>query len=356
MSLTVVQAYDNIEKIITHGFLTAGVSYAGHHFLLKSMTDKEYGNLALYRRDDDVFADILYHLSFCTVFIDSSNFLENRFIRIPQLVQFYSTLPVVFVTKIKDTIQKLNKHYLNSLSFLEGFCYTDKSRYLWRILNLENRDHYLGIAGLSNVGMNSVQENWIVINKRLDEEELYSKDLNLALLISSAMNPKGTKVISRNYDTQKKELDELRKDIAEYGYDRKRVTEQKKKSDWSAPVKSREDLVRELYRQMEGKKDKHDLFIEEWVRSQQSMAEEAKKQAEDRQKEFRAKIDALDMSSTEGSKPISASELRKILADKKELQRDAPIQEFMTAAAQNESSERFLKKISSTVIRASKED
>jgi hypothetical protein len=197
--------------------------------------------------------------------------------------------------------------------------------------------------------MNSVQENWTIINKRLDDEDAYGRDLNFALLVASSMNPKGTKVISRNYDFHRKELEELREDIAKYGYDRKRVEEQKKEALWTAPIKSREDLVRELYRQMSGKKDKHDLFIEAWIKQQRDAAERAKEQAEARQQEFRAKIKDIDLSAVEDSKPISTSDLNKILAQRKsEMSVSAP----MVVHDEREEKDRYIRKMSSTIIRS----
>lgn len=353
MSLDIQQSYDNIERILLYGFLTAGVSLKDNHFLLKNITDKEYANLDLYRATDNKMADILYGISFCTAFINNNNFLEDRFSKIQELSQFYLGLPVTFVVKIKNTIEKLNEIYLESIRFLEGFCYTDRSRYLWRVFDINNRSKYLGIPGLDSVGMNAVQENWIVINKRLDDEDVYERELNFALLVASSMNPKGSKTLSKNYDAHKRELDELRQEIAKYGYDRKRVEEQRKKSEWAVPLQSREDLVRELYRQMSGQKDKHDLFIEEWVRKQKAAADEAKKKVEERQKEFRVKLQDVDLSRIEESRPVSKMEINKILGQKK---KDFSVSSPMIPVNEHEGKELFIKKIGSTVIRSDKKE
>ena len=349
MGLNVEQAYDSIEKILLYGFVTVGVSYGDDHFLFKNITDKEYSNLDLYRSSDNLKSDVLYHLAFCTVFINNRNYLENRFTGVHELVQIYLSLPVAFVVRIRDAIQKLNTEYLAAVKFLEGFCYTDRSRYLWRVFDVNNRSKYLGIPGLDSVGMNSVQENWTIINKRLDDEDAYGRDLNFALLVASSMNPKGTKVLSRNYDSHRKELEELRDDIAKYGYDRKRVEEQKKEAVWTAPIKSREDLVRELYRQMSGKKDKHDLFIDAWIKQQRDAAERAKEQVEARQQEFRAKLKDIDLSTVEDSKPISTSDLNKILAQRKT---DMAVSTPMVVPDEREDKDRYIRKMSSTIIRS----
>jgi hypothetical protein len=348
MSLTVEQAYKNVEKIIVNGFLTASMFYGDTHFLFKNITDKEYANLGYYRQENDLFSDMVYHLSFCTALVNGLNYLEDRFFRIHDLLEFYVKLPSVFVEKIYETIQKLNGVYIESLDYLEGFCYTDRSRHLWQVLDINNRSSFTGIAGVDNVGINSVQENWIIINKRLDDEESYQRELQLSLMVASATNPKGTKSISKSFDQRKTELDELRADIAKYGYDRERVREQQEKAIWTAPLKSRDDLVRELYRQMAGKKDKHDLFMDRWIAEQRAKAEEAKINAEKRQKEFREKFSEAELGAMEESKPVSALELKAKL-DKGVT--PAGVGLAISTAEHVGERENFLKKISSTVIR-----
>jgi hypothetical protein len=352
MSLLVTEAYDRIEKIITYGFLFAKISYGDHTFLLKNITDKEYSNVELYKNSNSKIADVLYHLSFCTVLVDSRNFLCDRFLRIPELVDFYSTAPVSFVLKIKNAVQELNRMYLEALSYLEGFCYTDRSHHLWQVLDLSSRGNFTGIAGIDNVGLNSVQENWRIINSRMDEEQEYQRELSLSLLVASSMNPKGTKVISNNFDASKKELEELREEIAKYGYDKKRVEDQKKQDLWTAPLKSREDLVRELYRQMEGKKDKHDLFIDQWVAAQKAKAVEAQRQAEARQREFREKLSEADISTFEGSRPVSKVELEKILNQQRSGSPNVHTEKYMSAYEGDDKNARFIKKISTRILRA----
>jgi hypothetical protein len=257
---------------------------------------------------------------------------------------------MVFLMKIRDAIRKLNDEFIESIDFLEGFCYTDRSRYLWKVLDLSRRDEFVGFSGLRNTGLNSVQENWIIINKRLDEEDEYKKDFHLAILIASSSNPKGAKTISKNYEFQMKELDELRKDIAQYGYDRKRVEEQQRPEGWAAPLRTKDDLVKELYREMSGHKDKHDLFIEKWLEQQRSKAEDAKKRAEEKQQQFRQKVQVIDEATVEESKPISTEELNRRIRDRKEAR--GSVRPYISAYEATDNRELFMRKLSATVIRS----
>jgi len=104
-----------------------------------------------------------------------------------------------------------------------------------------------------------------------------------------------------------------------------------------------------LYRQMSGKKDKHDLFIDAWIKQQRDAAEKAKEQVEARQQEFRAKLKDIDLSTVEDSKPISTSDLNKILAQRKS---DMAVSTPMVVPDEREDKDRYIRKMSSTIIRS----
>jgi len=213
-------------------------------------------------------------------------------------------------------------------------------------MDVNNRDRYLGIEGLDLIGTNNVQDNWKVINQRLDEEDSYQKDFNLTLLIVSSTSSKGARSLQRNYDTNRTELKELRDEIAKYGYDRSRIKEQRKEK-WTAPLQSREDLVRELYRQMDGVKDKHDTFMDTWMSRKREEAAKAKVEVEKKQQEYRKKFEELDLSTVEGSRPVTTEELNNILDKRKQKK----AQQYMTSMEDANMRERFIKKVSTRVIR-----
>jgi len=344
----VLEAYENIERIITYGFLSVRISINGHDLLIKNISDKEYYQMSMLCSNKDKSKINFFSIAYSTVFIDGINLLENRDEYFSYILEFYRRLPGLFVLKIIEAICELNQAYIDSIEYLEGFSYSTKSRYLWSVLDPYNRSSFVGIRGLDIIGINSVTENWITINKRLDEEQIYSKDFNLTLLIVGASNYKSAKTLSKNFETHTNELKELRDDICKYGFDRKRIEENNKKREiWTAPLVSREDLVRELSRQMTGKKDRHDLYIDKWMEDQKKRAEAAKKSVEDRQKAFRKNIEETDLDLLEPSKPISSIELNKILNKKKNTD---PDKTYMAGKERDEMKERVLRKISTKII------
>lgn len=345
--MDVSEAYENLERIIIYGFLSVKISYNGHDLLIKNITDKEYHQMQMLR-SGRIKTNTL-SLAFCTVSVDGINFLENRNENLNQLINFYRALPTIFALKIVGALNELNETYIESLDFLEGFCYSKRSRYLWSVIDPYNRSSYTGIRGLDVIGINSAVESWININKRMDGEENYSREFNNTVLIVGASNYKSAKMLSKNYENSETELKELRDEICKYGYDKKRIEENnKKRDDWTAPLSSREDLVRELYRQMSGQKDKHDLYIDQWMENQKKKAEMANKMVEERQYAFRKKLETTDLDLLEPSKPVTTEELNRILEEKKNKKSDNT---YMAGREDTEMKERVYKRLSTRVIR-----
>lgn len=347
----VQSAYRDLENLIIYGFLTARMSISNQTILLKGITDREFSLFDMiipYSGEDK--DHYLFQLSYSTVFINELNCLRNRESNIPDLVEFYRRMPISALDVIRRTISNLNDRTVNVLDYLEGYCYSPESRSLWKILDLEHRDSFAALPGVSEVGVNVIQRNWAMVNQSLDKEDEYETMFNLAVFISSSMNSKGAKDVSRSHAMRRRELEELREEITKYGVDRKR--REKKESGWASPLNSKEDLVRELQNQMEGKKDKHDLFIEEWARRQREKSEEAKRQAELRQQEYREKIQDVDLTTIEGSRPVSVEELRKALEKQRQSQSEEIKKRKIEGSYNSEMKDRVIRKIGSTILKS----
>lgn len=312
--MEVYEAYANIEKIITYGFLPLGMRYRGNSLLLKTIGDKEYQFL-LFLGGEDAVEYSLNRMVYSTFLINGVNYLVDREKNFKELKDFYQGLPTSFYKTIHGKIGEIYKVYVDSLEYLEGFSYTPKSRHLWKVFNnnTANMGFYQGIAGSHNIGLNSVQENWIVMNRHMDDEEDYEVNFKLSLMVASSFAGKGAKELGSKFDFQKKELEELRKEIAKYGYDKKRIVKQKKEEIWARPIRTSEDLVRELNRQMSGDKDKHDLFIEKWLERQKKRAEEARKSVEKKQEDFKKNIQVIvDESTIEPSRIATHEDIERL--------------------------------------------
>lgn len=346
--MEVLEAYNNLEKMVSYGFLSVGMKYGPTNFVFKTINDKEAGLLKIYNQNQDPFLDAVCKIALCTLMLDGRNLIKNRDENMPELIDFYKKLSSSFVSEISQNISIIQGDSLESTEFLEGFCYSNRSKHLWRILKNHGMasDRVYGMEGCDLLGSSYTKETWILFNNSMEEEEDHYQKMKIALLIASSMSPKGAKDASTRMENQKKLLDDYRSEVSKFGKDQKRL-EEKSKNSWTAPMDTREDVVRELNKQMRGDKDKHDLFIDKYLEEMRIRTENQKKSMVAKQESYRSSlVQNLDQ---EGSISISAEEMEKRIRSKKtpgvSIVED---QEKMTV----EKKERFLTKISPKVIKS----
>lgn len=346
--MEVVEAYDNLEKMVSYGFLTVGMKYGSTDFVFKTINEKEASLLKFYNQGQDPFLDAICKIAICTFMLDGRNLIKKRDESLPKLIAFYKSMSSSFISEVSRNIAVIQGDSIESTEFLEGFCYSSRSKHLWRVLNGYGMasDRVYGVEGCDLLGASYTKETWILFNNSLEEEEDQYQKMKIALLIASSMSPKGAKDASTRMENQKKLLDDYRLEVAKFGKDQKRL-EEKSKNSWTAPMDTREDIVRELNKQMRGDKDKHDLFIDKYLEEMRIRTEIQKKSMMDKQEIYRSSlIQNLDQ---EGSSPISVEEMNRRINNKRisgvSIVED---QEKMTV----EKKERFLTKISPNVIKS----
>lgn len=343
------EAYRVLEDIVTQGFITSKIVIGDKVIALKTITDTEYKYLNLCLSDNRSEREkLVYRLIFSTFMIDGYNLLRDREERIKQAQGLYNALPVSLFNKISKEVEYLYSRFLEASQYFEGFCYTDKSRYLWKSLKYPGSKigDRLSLNGSEFLGLNNIQHNWFFVNNNLDAEEEYEKQFNLSVMVASSFNPKGANTLSRNFEVKREELKEVRKSIAKYGYDKIRYEKERSIEEWSKPIKSREDIVRELEKQISGVKDKHDLFIENWIKNQQKIAEDSRKKMEAKQELHRKKQDELESVDREPSRLVTPEELRNMKnKDNKGISRTADYDSY-------QKKQKFIKKVSSVILKS----
>ena len=344
------EAYQRLSDMVYKGFLTMTFNLSGKSFVLKTVNEKEYDLIKLYSgiKDDNYINRFnMYYFIFSLFLVDGENVLKDRHKRVKELYDFFQDLPSALYTKMAEELKTLRVSAEESVDFLEGFSFTDQSRRMWKLMqnNLPSSENLTGIPGTGKLGLNVYQENWILINKMLDDEEEYDRNFSLAILIASATNPKGCRSVGSKHDAQKQNNRERREKMAREGSSE----EQKwKPTGWAAPVDTAEELIAELMRQMEGKKDKHDLFIEEHMRK---VREKADKQAQEVEK----KLDKIRKKrKEEGGPSISSSQRELSEKESKELMFKNPNNLLLIPDNKDEEQERFFKKVGSKILTARK--
>lgn len=274
-----------MSDLIYKGFLTMRMKIAGEDFVFKTVNEKEHNLIKLYSGFSDKGYAVrfnLNYLAFSLLMAEGKNFLINRNDKIKKCYDFFGQFPYQLHNRIMEELIQLRDIAFDCVSYVEGFSYTEQSRRRWNISNKLNT--FSDFPGSKNLGMNAYQESWILINRMLDDEETYNKDFSLALLVASASNPKGVRSVRGRHDATIQRTEERRKKLARKGSHEKRAWTPE---GWAAPVDTAEELVAELMRQMDGKKDKHDLFIDDYMKKLRERAEEQTRQAEERIQKLR---------------------------------------------------------------------
>jgi hypothetical protein len=271
------EAYQALSDLIFKGFLTMGIELDGKLLVFKTINDKELDWVKLYAgmtsNPDYTQKFNIGYLIQSLLMVDGENVLKNRGIHTRKLYNFFETVPDVLYRKIITELGVLRQTSYDVMKYVEGFSYTGFSRRAWKVCGgVPARDELTGISGTGMMGLNIHQESWILINKMLDEEEAYNRNLSLAILTASASNPKGIRKVRAQHDAAAQKTEERRAKLAQDGTVEVRLDWHAE--GWAAPVDTAEQLVAELERQMSGKKDRHDLFMEAHVEQLRKEAEE----------------------------------------------------------------------------------
>jgi hypothetical protein len=351
------EAYQNLSELIFKGFLTLRVNLEDKFFVFKTINEKEYEFIRLCSgspKDGDAYKARfnLYFLVFSLFMIDGDNVLIGRNERISEFFKFFSNIPKDLCTRMIQEVNGLWAQSYDSLKFLEGFTYTHGSRRIWKVLrdNNPNLSEFTGISGTDSLGLNAHQENWIYINRIMDDEESYEKDFSLSVLVASASNPKGSKQIRAKHDTQAKAMEEKRLKLAEVGHVDKTGW---KPEGWAVPVDTAEDLVAELERQMHGIKDKHDVFMENYIKKMRENADSRSQEAKQKVEEYRKKV------GNEYIAPISGSQRALTAEETRDMMKRSVKKNFVAVVEDDEKAgpedkERYLNKVGNKILTAKK--
>lgn len=345
--MTVVEAYTALSDLIFKGFLTAELNIDGRSFIFKTINEKEFDLIKLYsgspgERDYQIRFNA-YFLIYSLLIADNQNILLERERNVKELYEYFLNIPDKLFSKIIGDLNGLRLTAYEVTRYIEGFSYTDFSRNYWRIVRggVPSSTEYTGICGTANLGLNIHQESWMLLNRYLDEEETFNREFSFAVMISSASNPKGARPIRNRHDSTIKNAEDRRKKLAREGY----IDTKKWSPDgWAASVDTAEELVAELERQMTGVKDKHDLFMEDYMKKMREQAEKKTREAEERIKQAReGREDAF----IEGSqRALTPEEAKALFAKKKPLALETVQDEEVSP----EDKDKFYKKIGARIL------
>ena len=326
------------------------VTLSGNSFIFKTINEKEASLAKLYagkdtRKSFEVRYDA-YFLALSIFLQGNNNVIVDREKNLPILYDLLIELPATLRKKLVIEMNNLRVMSYDCLKFLEGFIYTKYSKRMWNILrgHFPNEVGFTGIKGTVSMGLNAHQESWVYMNGLIDREEENDKDFSNALFIASATNPKGSKKVRADFNKSMQETSDYRNDLALRGF----VEEDSKWSQdgWAIKTDTAEDLVAELNRQMEGKKDRHDLFIDSHLKSIRERAEAKAADVERRLKKVRESRGDDNWVIRGEQRVLTPEESANLMKDKKVYTQRV----ISDDSASSASKKNFLKKIGSRVL------
>jgi len=341
------QAYANLSNLIFKGFLTTGFNLDGELLVFKTVNEKEFDLIKLYAGNpesrDYSHKFNVFFIIFSLFLLNGENVLKDREDNIVKFYDHFSKLPGLIIKQFILNLNEIRIISFEVIKYLEGFCYTGYARNSWRTLrgHLPTAQEFTGIPGTSNLGLNAHQESWITINRALDLEDINMEEFSRAIMIASASNPKGARHVQSQHDSSKRLYEERRKKLAVEGFiDTKKWSE----NGWAASVDTTEEIVAELERQMTGKKDKHDLFMERYMKQIKDMTEKKAQEAEENIKKYHDNCDNVFI---EGSqRELSKEESRNVGKKEPTYVVEVPSEEETSP----EDKDRFYSKIGARVL------
>ena len=341
--------YGMLSDMLFRGFLTVNIEVCNRSYVLKTVNEKEFELIKILagspERKDFNFRFNVFFMIYSLLFLDGENILLKRTEQVQELFGLFSKFPNTLFNRFITHSNQVRTDLQDAINYLEGMCYTEQSRLKWKILNngSPTGESFTGIAGTSTIGINACQEQWILINRMLDEEEQNNHDLSMALLVASASNPKGSRHIRSQHESNVKQAAEQRQKLADNGL---KEAKPWRPDGWAAPVDTTEELLAELERQMSDLKDKHDIFIENHLRKLREAAEKRTREAAERLQKIRDERKDKDVYLSGEQRVLTPEEAAELMGQKKSPLINVKDEEF----ASNDDKKNFLKRVGATVI------
>jgi hypothetical protein len=174
----------------------------------------------------------------------------------------------------------LNERAAEQIEYVEPYAYGDESRRQWDMLGQTHPcdEANTGIPGTAEMGLNTHQRLWIYFNGIFDEEDAFERRWNVGQFVASAFNAKGVKKASKKVKSKLDDIEERRQII----YEGKGDVTFDQQGRIEVVSESPDELIDQMERTIEGKKDFHDRVVEAYekrIREQHQKKQQRRQQA-----------------------------------------------------------------------------
>lgn len=274
--------YEDVETLLSPGFLTHQVTVAGVRFQLRSLSS---GDLFMLKARTEGTSGREWRIwtVASAIWMINGRVVLGQDEAIPFLAEYLEKLPNVALGVLFSTVLGLWVRVGDAIEDVEAFNYEVVSRYKWKSLagHLTNT----GVPGSETLGLNTVQRIWIAFNEMEDSRRSDETAWEGFKLVASSNAPKAvTKIDEKDRQRRRSELEAREKRLDQFYYQKIGLV---KKSDPNGPPetasfrmasKSVEDLEEEMRRWVTGDADIHDQVVAEY--KARIKAQRAREQAE----------------------------------------------------------------------------
>jgi hypothetical protein len=296
------EVYKDVEPLLFRGFLTVSATINGVQFVFKSLNQHEMALLRFMHPDGKATARFWnLFLAYGVFMVDGINVLPDREKHVPKIADMFGELQPAVKNRIIWHISEVNRRASNAVALTECYATERYSRYRWyQLQSLDMTTTAItGIAGTDRLGLNWGQLVWRALNKIEDLNDLQEQTWEHAKFIGSCMAGKGiSKVYAQDTERRNKAKAETtaRKDkILRQVLLGENPEEAEAKARGAVLVTARtvEELASQLERDLSGKKDWHDLVVDQFSKAKAAEAkarhEELESMARQREREFGGK-------------------------------------------------------------------
>ena len=311
------KAYAILDRLVSYGYDYLGVTLRGHNYVLKTLTTEEEAAIRArtFGAPNRAFS-IAWMMAYCTLYLDGLDMVASRNEDVLQMLYgHYCSAPSSTVSELYGVVVKLTHRADLATTLYQGYLFSGVSRMKW--VTFKNSGGTWGVSRAhAAIGSPTLREVWSRGNHLLDVEDSDTRDWDRTTFAASAFNPKGVKDTITKMKTQRKMVADDREELVQYGSfgNRDVILGLLEEDDerWTAPLRTQQDIIEELERQMTGVKDRHDLFVEKYNREMAELAAAAKAEEMARIVAVRRKRQEEQYMQFEGQREATDEELSRL--------------------------------------------
>jgi|APSaa5957512622_1039677.scaffolds.fasta_scaffold04640_3 hypothetical protein len=212
--------YEDVESLLSPGFLTHPVVIAGVRLQLRSMGP---GDLFMLRARGEGGSNHSWRVWMVatSVWMVNGKSLLGRDDAVPFMADYLRALPVGVLADLFSLVLGLFARSQRAQEAIEVYCYESLSRYKWATYGEDRTFEVSGVSGAAALGLNAVQQIWMAFNKMEDSRQSDEQQWEGFKLVASSNAPKAIqKMDTKDKDRRQKEVDQRQRKMDVFFYRR----------------------------------------------------------------------------------------------------------------------------------------